>query len=255
MISLDSVRIVPYSSNSAAYNMAADEFILNSPGSTLRLYAWEKPTLSFGRFRQGLEEIDENVCKERGIQKVKRLTGGKTVLHHIELTYSFASDIGLFSESVLDTYKILCYPLLDFFRKFGVSAEMNPEKSPAQASSICFKEVSSYEVTLKKRKIIGSAQCRRKNRFLQHGAILLGIDWDLWKEIWRIPRQERGLEKRIACLNDALTVMPTMDELVSAFEESFCSCFQCAPQRRAFNPEEERSIGILSDKYIWRESQ
>lgn len=254
MISLDSVRIVPYSSNPAVYNMAADEFILNSPGSTLRLYAWEKPTLSFGRFRKGLEEIDDKVCKEYGIQKVKRLTGGKTVLHHIELTYSFASDITFFPESVLDTYKVLCYPLLDFLRKFGVSAEMNPQKSPAQASSICFKEVSTYEVTVKRRKIIGSAQCRRKKRFLQHGAILLGIDWNLWKAIWRIPQKERGLEKRIACLNDEITEIPVMDELVSAFEEAFCSRFECTPNRQAFSPEEEQSISILSDKYIWRES-
>ena len=60
-----------------------------SPGTiTLRLYRWNPPALSFGRNQLARERYDPRAARERGIDIVRRPTGGRSVYHDRELTYS-----------------------------------------------------------------------------------------------------------------------------------------------------------------------
>ena len=94
-------------------NMAIDRAILASCASgktlpTLRLYSWERPTLTVGYAQDFSKEIDVDRCRKLGIQIVRRPTGGRALLHNHEVTYSFTAPTphSKFPPSLLGAYKV-----------------------------------------------------------------------------------------------------------------------------------------------------
>ncbi len=163
------------------YNMAVDEAIMRShrEGSTpptLRFYSWKPPALSLGYFQQ-IEEIDREACRKKGIDIVRRLTGGRAILHDEELTYSLTvrEDLDLLSDSVVESYRQISEGLVGGLQKAGVQAELKPrqkgKKAPSGKSSACFDAPSWYEIVSDGKKLIGSAQTRKKGAILQHGSL------------------------------------------------------------------------------------
>jgi lipoate-protein ligase A len=76
-----------------AWNMAVDEAILEAVGRgdslpTLRLYAWDPPCLSLGS-SQPLSDVNISRLQERGWGLVRRLTGGRAVLHSDEMIHTW----------------------------------------------------------------------------------------------------------------------------------------------------------------------
>ena len=70
--------------------MAVDEAILEHLGRgealpTLRLYAWTPACLSLGQ-AQPFADVDRLRLARRGWEMVRRLTGGRAILHTDELT-------------------------------------------------------------------------------------------------------------------------------------------------------------------------
>jgi len=167
-------RLLDSGPNFGAYNMAVDEELLaraqaGETTPTLRLYTWNPPAVSIGRFQKIGTAVDVEACRRRGIDIVRRITGGRAVLHHQELTYSIIArtDDPLFPTNVHGTYKIIAAGLLQGLRDLGIPAEMvsrssrhavlvkKDSKDPA-----CFSSPSWYEILVRNRKIIGSAQRR-----------------------------------------------------------------------------------------------
>jgi lipoate-protein ligase A len=151
----------------------------------LRFYTWDPPTVSIGRFQDMRAAVNAEACKELNIDIVRRITGGRAVLHRKELTYSITarSDDPLFPADVLGTYRVLASGLVAGLRNLGLAAEM-VSRTKKNASLVekrakdaaCFSSPSWYEVLVNERKIVGSAQRRQKGAFLQHGSILLDYD-------------------------------------------------------------------------------
>lgn len=171
--------------------MATDEAILKACGqnnekSTLRLYEWKEPTLSLGCFQKS-----ENIvkcCLNNEIPYVRRVTGGRAVLHADEITYSIicGANDPLFSEGITGAYKIISKCLLEAFIEAGINVEMHNTRCKMQDSkkTSCFHSPSRYEIMIENNKIVGSAQRRFKEAFLQHGSILFGIEKDLIKRLF-----------------------------------------------------------------------
>ena len=164
-----------------SWNMAVDEALLEgaaSPGfmPTLRLYAWDPACLSLGH-AQPIVEVDKAQLAAFGWDVVRRPTGGRAILHTDELTYSItgSADSAIFQGGILTSYRHISLALLEFLERFYLQPAMkdNPEVSVSHQESVCFEVPSNYEITLANKKIIGSAQARRKNAVLQHGAIPL----------------------------------------------------------------------------------
>jgi lipoyl(octanoyl) transferase len=167
--------------------MAVDEAILDgvrlgeSP-ATLRLYAWEPPCFSLG-YAQSAADVDQAFLERAGWHLVRRPTGGKAILHTDELTYSVIGppEDPRLAGSVLESYRCLSQALLYALHLLGIPAEAHeksleaPTTNPA-ANPVCFEVPSNYEITVGGKKLVGSAQARRRNGVLQHGSLPLAGD-------------------------------------------------------------------------------
>jgi lipoate-protein ligase A len=171
--------------------MAVDEALLDRcagsrvrPQPTIRLYGWSPACLSLGRSQTLPAACDPRERRPREADLVRRPTGGLAVLHDREWTYSIVgrTEGPPLGGSVLDTYHAIAGLLLLALGRLGVDArEAYPAPahtgSPRDATqAACFEQTSAHEITVGGRKLVGSAQARRGDAFLQHGSILLRAD-------------------------------------------------------------------------------
>jgi lipoate-protein ligase A len=167
-----------------AWNMALDEAILEHTGRgevlpTLRLFAWEPPCLSLGR-AQPFTDVDTKRLQTRGWDVVRRITGGRAILHTDELTYSVTgpTDEPHLAGSLLESYNRLARALLTAVHDLELPVEMKEDRIETNGvpNPVCFEVPSTYEITVDGKKLIGSAQARRKDGVLQHGSLPLTGD-------------------------------------------------------------------------------
>lgn len=165
--------------------MAADESILEHIGRgeslpTLRLYAWNPACLSLGH-AQPFADVDVTRLNQRGWEVVRRLTGGRAILHTDELTYSVIAPTNepRVEGSVLESYNRLAQALLLAVKGLDVPVEMKEQVEQdgiLRNNPVCFEVPSTYEITVNGKKLIGSAQARKKEGVLQHGSLPLTGD-------------------------------------------------------------------------------
>jgi lipoate-protein ligase A len=188
----DAWRFIDTGLCSAAYNMALDEAIATavrrdySP-PTLRFYGWDVPSVTIGCF-QKISDIDIEYCTERHFPIIRRLTGGRAILHNCELTYSFSvkTASGLFSKGLLDSYKKISAALCSAMSMMSLTPKLKLQKqarnpqiaSYRTRSPLCFQSTSYGEITINNKKVVGSAQKRWINGLLQQGSIPFTIDTD-----------------------------------------------------------------------------
>jgi len=167
-----------------AWNMAVDESILEHIGRgeslpTLRLYAWDPACLSLGH-AQPFADVDVHRLKQRGWEVVRRATGGRAILHTDELTYSVIApaDEPSVAGTVLESYNRLAQALLLAVKNLELPVEMKEvgQNGILPFNPVCFEVQSTYEITVDGKKLIGSAQARKKEGVLQHGSLPLTGD-------------------------------------------------------------------------------
>jgi len=180
-----------------AHNMAVDEalfqFCHRTQASFLRLYAWDRPSFSFGASQRVERAIDRHYIAANGGAWVRRITGGKTVLHHREVTYAVVSSADVFfrDHDLLESYLLISQVLVKALRSLDLPAELSTG-SPAELSrsaNPCFSFPTRHEIEVGGRKMIGSAQKRDRQALLQHGSIPLAMDYDLYAGGSRFPAE------------------------------------------------------------------
>ncbi|MCS7163679.1 MAG: lipoate--protein ligase family protein [Thermodesulfovibrio sp.] len=183
------IRFIEFQKFDPYLNMAIDESISffvrqDKAFPTFRLYGWIKKAVTIGEF-QKVEEINQDFCIKNEIPIIRRPTGGKGILHYDDLTYSFScKKEGRFRGSLFKTYEILSHIFLKAFNLLGISVEIKKEKNSFNKSSLCFARKSFGEICFQNIKIIGSAQKRWIDGFLQQGTIPLTVDRNLLKRIF-----------------------------------------------------------------------
>jgi lipoate-protein ligase A len=226
-------RYIDSGKNIGAYNMAVDEELLARAQAgdrvpVLRFYGWDPPAVSLGRFQKIEEAVDSEACRQRGFDIVRRITGGRAVLHRHELTYSVISRIDnpLFPPNVHGTYKVIAEGLLAGLRNLGISGEIVSRTSrhahlveAGAKDPACFSSPSWYEIVVNGKKIVGSAQRRLSHAFLQHGSIL--IDYDPLLEAAVIPGG--GTSCGITSIQKELSGSIPPGELKRALQQGFQS--------------------------------
>lgn len=197
-------RLLNTASADGATNMAIDEAILTAVAEgrslpTLRFFAWEPPCLSIG-YNQAMGEVDITRCRREGVDFVRRPTGGRAILHTDELTYSIVApqDEPRVVGGVVESYRRLSAGLVKGLRLLGVDV-VQAEAGHGQdtdVSAACFDAPSAYEVTAGGKKLVGSAQVRRKGAVLQHGSLPLQGDITRICHYLVVPSEERRQELR-----------------------------------------------------------
>lgn len=160
------------------WNMAVDEALLESVIAggplTLRWYRWSEPTLSLGYF-QSADELRQRSAWSN-LARVRRLTGGGTILHHHEWTYScvLPADQNLVKHPY-DLYDLIHVAICDWFQAaVGIPLAMRGTTRHAEVEpTLCFLREDSHDVCYGADKVLGSAQRRRKGALLQHGSLVL----------------------------------------------------------------------------------
>jgi lipoate-protein ligase A len=169
-----------------AWNMAVDETLLESvyhqvSPPTLRLYAWEPPCLSLG-YAQPIQDVDQGRLQQHGWELVRRPTGGRAILHTDELTYSITAPETepRLAGGVLESYLRLSTALVQALQQMELNVqtkELDPNNHTHPAAGpVCFEVPSNYEITVNGKKLVGSAQARKKEGILQHGTLPLTGD-------------------------------------------------------------------------------
>jgi lipoyl(octanoyl) transferase len=197
-------RVIKNKAYDGAMNMAIDEAIMIAYKEgkcipTLRFYTWEPYCLTIGYFQSLEKEVDINKCKDLNIDCVRRMTGGRAVLHQNELTYSIilGEDNTLMDKSINASYKFISEGISRGLSIEGIEIDelsKGERISREKLSAACFNAHASYEITINNKKVVGSAQHRKEGVILQHGSIVIDFDVDNLFEI--IKTKTPGLKER-----------------------------------------------------------
>ena len=164
--------------------MSVDEALLlhvPTQGPTLRFYRWQRPTLSLGYRQKDPTWLERS--RKLGLDVVRRVSGGGAVLHAGDLTYAVVApaDCPGLPPGLRASYGWIGAVLLDGLRKAGLDVEPAGGLSDAGELGVCFAGSLGLEIELHGRKLVGSAQRRTPEGFLQHGSIRL-VDDSTWYE-------------------------------------------------------------------------
>jgi lipoyl(octanoyl) transferase len=276
----DRWRLIHTKPDHGFWNMAVDEAILESAIAgkslaTLRLYAWEPACLSLG-YAQPVADVDRLALEKRGFELVRRPTGGRAILHGDELTYSV---IGTENDprlggGVLESYCNLSQALLEALHLLGIPAEALEKPftpgpptenlmlggSPAHKSTaqnpVCFEVPSNYEITSGGKKLVGSAQARRKEGILQHGTLLLSGDLTRIVRVLKFrdeaarERASSRLVERAATAEIAAGRIISWEEAAQAYIQAFARVLNLELEPAELSPVElARTDQLVIEKY------
>jgi lipoate-protein ligase A len=182
----------------AAWNMALDEALLQTAVKRerplLRVYAWEKPSVSFGYFQKFPAPL------ANAYDVVRRPTGGGVVYHVQDTTYTVAVPPAhaLYAMKTADAYCALHQAVAAAFQS-PLALHHAPLQSP-HGSYECFQRPVHGDVVADGRKLAGGAQRRTKSGLLHQGSIAAKLSADQIKHGFQ---EALGIEFETYELTDA----------------------------------------------------
>ncbi len=251
-------RLLVTEPTDGATNMAIDEALWRSRQAdsgppTVRFFAWAPPTVSLG-YGQPLDDaVDVTACRRLGVGLVRRPTGGSAIYHdgpERELTYSVVAtnaDLGVASD-LLATYNWIARALCRGLQALGAATEIVPiPEVDAPAPAFCFARTGRYEIEVGGRKLVGSAQRRLGDCFLQHGSILLDVDAPRLRIVF--PTTPDPLAT-MTTLHAILDQRPKFEDVASALTDAFEEEHGLILRPGGLSREEAAHVDILvRDKY------
>lgn len=240
--------------------MARDEYLFRyTEGAWLSVYAWEPAAISLGYGQKPEAELDTGAVKKAGLDVVRRLTGGRAVLHDLEITYSVTATIGgVFGPDLNSTYQAIALALQRALKLLGIDATLEKGSSrdtreKSGASLPCFASTSRHELKVNGKKIIGSAQRRDKTRFLQHGSLILEHRSDITDFLKLDPEKKAAyratLNKESVTLNGVSGKTYTWNELAQAFRKGFSEGLGLKAEETALDATALDVVKGLASKY------
>jgi len=231
--------------------MAVDEAILLSQSKesfapTLRFYAWNPSSISLGYFQKITEE-DKKKWNKLKIPVVRRLSGGRAVFHNNDLTYSFIirENLNLLPKNISASCDLIGECLCLGLEKFGIDQKIIEVNSALTVKNIknknCFNIFSRGEILVNGRKLIGSAQVRKKGVILQHGSILMN-----YLPVWGAPDSD---SRTMITLKEIIGREIKQEEIIPFIISGFEEVFNVKFKTGCLTGEEKRSAVELEKKY------
>ena len=240
-------RLVGFEYWDAYMNMAIDEAVSEAVGQgrsppTIRFYGWSPSAVSIGCFQSIHDEVDLEECRRRGIDVVRRRTGGGAVYHDRdgEITYSVISPESMMDADINKAYRAICGWITRALGALGISATFVPIN----------------DIVVDGKKVSGSAQTRRGGMFLQHGTLLYGVDPSKMFSILKVGRTKisdkdiASVEARVTSISRLLSV--PKDRVLNEMIRSFTEDKDCKHGRWT-QEELDRARELASARYATRE--
>lgn len=213
---------IPYKEDCGLNNMAVDNDLLESAIAQnldypiFRLYGWNPPCVSLGR-NQDDSFLDKEFLKQNNIDVVRRLTGGRALLHDNEITYSFICPVSYLQngEHIVASYKEISQILIDKFKHLGIELDFGESKPIKTGFDYCMLISTGADLCYQGKKLIGSAQCRKKGYILQHGSILYDYNRPLLEKIFN----EQVSTQEIISVKE-INPMLTKEKIIAILKES-----------------------------------
>ena len=206
------MKYIKFNTFDGKTNMQIDSDLLDeairtkSQEPVFRLYGWSPMCVSLGRNQKEFPLPD-------GIDCVRRLTGGRALLHDNEVTYSYVAPAKE-GESVIESYKKISGILIEFFKTLGIDLELGGGKCIGGTKfDYCMLLSTGADVCYQGKKLIGSAQCRKNGYILQHGSILFGYDKEFLENLFH--EEVKG----ITCVKEIMPEM-TKEKFIEQFEKT-----------------------------------
>lgn len=250
-------RLLKLETHDACTNMAIDEAILtariaNLAPNTLRFYRWKPSAVSIGKFQDAQKEVQLKNCRERGVDFVRRITGGGTVYHDAEgeITYSVVVDKkDLASHDITQVYLRIYAGLVEALRILGINADFGEGN-----------QNTCPNLTVKGKKISGSAQAHKSGIVLQHGTLLLSVDLHEMFTLLRVPWAKTCMEvvsvaeNRITSIKQELQREASVEDVNGALVQGFKEAWGIRFEEGSLSPcEQEFSAKLRKAKYATAE--
>jgi lipoate-protein ligase A len=201
MKSIEIWRLIDSGAGLASENMAIDEAVLKSceqgeSPPTLHFYTWKAPAISLGYFQDFSEAIQINECLVKGIQVVRRITGGRAVVHHQDVSFSliFPAKGRVVPSGIGSSYRMIAQGLIEGLRSLGIMANFSDSrkfqnccKKEERNLSACFLTRIRFEIMVSGRKLLGFAQRRIGDWVLLQGTVMIDLDRTLWSDFLHYP--------------------------------------------------------------------
>jgi len=242
---------VEYPSN-AGLNLAIEEALLRrtAEGKGLPIVRfWRNKSAVVIGYSQCVEaEVNLELCRIRGVEVVRRITGGGAVYHDLgNLNYSVVirSDHPLMKDlDIQESYSVFLSGVIECLKKFGVNPSIDPTNS----------------LLVRDRKISGNAQVRKRGTILHHGTILINSDLNLLSEVLKPPSRsspKRGVSSKrrpVTNLSDEINQRVSVQDVKESLRRSFEEIFSVKLTCSTLTSEEMEAARILYDeKYSRRE--
>lgn len=230
------IRFIDTGESSAAMNMAIDEaLMLKSKVPALRIYGWKPSAVSIGYFQGMGQEVNLKMCRKKGIDVVRRATGGGAVFHEDEITYSFVTRA--FPKDIMASYMLICSAIIKGLSAAGIQAE--------------FSRIN--DIVVGGKKISGNAQTRKDGALLQHGTLLLDANIEKMFSVLKVPKEKlkgkgiKNAKERIAPLK------MSKNEAAKAIKSGFSEVFGTLEESKLTMEELSAAAKLSKEKYSSKE--
>jgi len=251
-------RLLPERADDGPTTMALEEIAAETAVEegvrTVRVYSWAPSTLSLG-YRQDPDTVDWDYCDREGIGVTRRQTGGGGIYHdrRADISYSVVAPADELPGDLMESYDLLCEPILDAFERMGVPASFADEKLPAIHQPCCYLRAihPAHDILAGGKKISGNAQYRQRDAVIQHGSLSFDLAPDHHLGVFSDPDTTVAeFRERVTSIREHADV--SREEAVRALENALAD-WADADEGEWRDAELERARELAQDKYATEE--
>ncbi len=261
------LRFITDLNQNTTFNMAADQYLLhkciNQNTLYIRFYSWENPTITLGYMQKPSDTLFVKKMAEDSVNWIRRPTGGRTVLHWGDLTYSciFPKAFSFMGTTVKESYALITRCLINGLNLAGI--ECTTHDSYDQLLAVkrevklpCFLAPNRDEIMVNNRKLVGSAQKRVAESILQHGSIPITSDYSRLPDYLLIDQSERDTQKNLLLAKSIylheLNPQITIEKLLIYLKNGFSNVLRLKSVMIDWTEEELYDINKLasSDEFL-----
>ncbi len=226
-------RLIPECTRPGAELMALEEVAARRATEdgvrTAWVYTWPD-VLSLG-YRQDPDTVDWDYCEDASISVTRRPTGGGGIYHdsYADVSYGIVAPAEELPGDLLDSYELLCEPVIAAFERLGVPAAFADEKRSSVHQPACYLRAihPAHDVLAGGQKVSGNAQYRQRDAVIQHGSLSVALAPDDHLGVFGDPVPEERFRERVTGISEHAEV--TREEAVAALEESLAEWADADP--------------------------